>query len=50
MATLTVALSQEFLEAKERFPKLNWNNVVKHGILRRLGELERFEKMRREVG
>ena len=44
MATITLSLSKEFEEAKARFPDVDWNEVLKRGILKRLEELKKFKK------
>ena len=46
MATITLSLPKEFESIKERFPDIDWNEVIKRGILRRLEELKKFEKLR----
>lgn len=46
MATLTLSLPDEFEKVKERFPDVDWNEVLKRGVLKRLEELKRFEKLR----
>ena len=43
MATVTISLSDEFESIKLRFPDVDWNEVLKRGILRRLEALKRFE-------
>ena len=46
MATITLSLPKEFEGVKERFPDIDWNEVIKRGVLRRLEELKKFEKLR----
>ena len=46
MATLTVSLPEKFEQAKKRFPYINWNEVLKRGILKRLEELKKFEELK----
>ena len=48
MATITLSLPEEFEEVKKKHPVTNWNEVVKAGILRRLEELKKFEKLKKE--
>jgi len=46
LATITLSISEEFEEAKKKYPYIDWNAVLKHGIIKRLKELEIFEKLR----
>ncbi|MDI6738535.1 MAG: hypothetical protein QME12_08570 [Nanoarchaeota archaeon] len=47
MATFTVSVPTELLkEAREKFPHINWNEVIKRGLLRRLGELKKFRELK----
>lgn len=46
MATITISMPKEFEETKKRFPKVNWNEVLKAGILKRLEELKKFEELK----
>ncbi|MDD4878031.1 MAG: hypothetical protein PHO02_03275 [Candidatus Nanoarchaeia archaeon] len=48
MGTLTVSVPEEFLEAKKKYPHINWNEVLKQGILKRLNELKKFEELKRK--
>ena len=48
MGTLTVSVPEEFLEAKKKYPHVNWNEVLKQGILKRLAELKKFEELKRK--
>jgi len=48
MATLTISLPEGFEAAKKRFPTINWNEVLKQGILKRLGELKKFEELKKK--
>ena len=45
MATITLSLPKEFELVKKRFPEVNWNEILKQGILRRLAELKKFEEL-----
>jgi len=47
MATITLSLPKEFELLKKKFPEVNWNEVLKQGILRRLAELKKFEELRK---
>jgi len=46
MATFTVSLPKEFERARREFPEANWNELIKKGIMKRLGELKQLDKMR----
>lgn len=48
MGTFTVSVPKEFLEAKKKYPHINWNEVLKAGILKRLTELKKFEELKRK--
>ena len=48
MATITVSLPSKFNKTKTEFPDINWNEVMKAGILKRLNELKRFEELKNE--
>ena len=48
MATFTVSLPKNFEKTKKRFPEVDWNAVMKAGILKRLEELKKFERLKRE--
>ena len=50
MATITLSLPKEFESIKEKFPDIDWNEVIKRGILRRLEELKKFEKLKNRGG
>ena len=43
MAILTISAPQELNELKKKYPTVDWNEVIKQGILRRLEELKKFE-------
>jgi len=47
MPTITLSLPKEFEEAKKNFPKVNWNEVLKAGILERLEELKKFKELKK---
>ncbi|MBS3076198.1 hypothetical protein J4481_00455 [Candidatus Pacearchaeota archaeon] len=46
MATITITAPKGFEEAKKKFPHINWNEVLKQGILKRLEELKKFEELK----
>lgn len=48
MATITITAPEGFEGAKRKFPHVNWNEVLKKGILQRLEELKKFEQLKRE--
>ena len=47
MATFTISAPKELPRVKKEFPNVNWNNVMKAGILERLEELKKFEVIRK---
>ena len=47
MATLTISLPKGFEQAKKRFPHINWNEVLKRGIVKRVEELKKFEELKK---
>ena len=47
MTTITVSLPKEFDETKKKFPEVDWNEVIKRGILKRLEELKKFEELKK---
>ena len=46
MATITLSMPERFTKAKKEFPTINWNEVLKQGILKRLKELKKFEELK----
>lgn len=48
MATITVSLPDEFESIKRKFPDVDWNEVLKRGILKRLEDLKRFEESKKQ--
>jgi hypothetical protein len=48
MATFTISAPKELVEAKRRFPEVDWNEVMKRGILRRLEEIKKFEELKKK--
>ena len=48
MATLTITAPENLKELKKRFPHVNWNEIMKQGILKKLEELKKFEKLKSE--
>lgn len=46
MTTITLSLPKEFEEAKSKFPEVDWNEVIKRGVLKRLNELKKFEELK----
>ena len=45
MATLTISSPKELEALKKEFPEVDWNEVMKRGILKRLGEIKKFEEL-----
>ncbi len=50
MATITISVPESLDEVKRRFPKIDWNEVLKRGVIKRLEELKRFEKLKEREG
>ncbi|MBI2137764.1 hypothetical protein HYU12_04575 [Candidatus Woesearchaeota archaeon] len=48
MATVTISLPKEFEGIKLRFPDVNWNEVLKRGILKKLENLKKFEQSKEQ--
>lgn len=46
MATFTISVPKELKKLKKEFPEVNWNEVMKRGILKRLEELKKFEELK----
>ena len=46
MATITLSLPKEFGQTRKRFPDVDWNEVLKKGILKRLEELKKLEELK----
>ncbi|NOR85082.1 hypothetical protein GQ473_03110 [archaeon] len=40
MATITLSMPKRFERAKKEFPYVDWNEVIKTGILKRLEEIK----------
>ncbi len=47
MATITLSMPERFNEAKKKFPLVDWNEVVKQGVLKRLEEMKKFRELKR---
>lgn len=45
MATITVHVP-ELKRLRKEYPTVNWNEVMKRGILRRLEELKKFDELK----
>jgi hypothetical protein len=48
MATLTITKPEGFDEVKKKYPEVDWNEVLKIGILKRLEELKKFDELKRK--
>ena len=48
MATFTVSAPKELEELKKKYPTINWNEVAKQGILKKLEELKKFEELKKK--
>ena len=47
MATLTISTPKELEVLKKKYPKVDWNEVMKQGIFKRLQELKKFEELQK---
>ena len=47
MATITVHVP-ELDRLRKEHPEVNWNEVMKRGILKRLEELKKFEELKKK--
>ena len=45
MATITLSLPKEFEEAKKKHSQVDWNKVIKQGILEKLEKLDKLAKI-----
>ena len=48
MVTFTLSMPKEYDEVKKKYPEVNWNRIIKEGVLRRLEELKKFEELKRK--
>ena len=48
MATFTISAPKELHTLKKKYPKVNWNEVMKQGILKKLNELQKFEELQKK--
>lgn len=48
MATFTISAPKELERLKKKYPTINWNEVIKRGILKRLEELKKFEELKKK--
>ena len=49
MPRMTVSIPDEILEKfRKKYPEINVAEVVRRGIIRRVEELEKFEKLKKE--
>ena len=46
MKRFTVSISKELKEELDEMPEINWPEVAKRGLLKRLAELEKFEALK----
>ncbi len=47
MATITLSMPKRYVTAKKEFPEVNWNEVMKASIIKRLHEVKKFEDLKR---
>ena len=45
MKRFTVSIPKELKKGMNNLPEVNWPEVIKHGILRRLKQIQKFEKL-----
>ena len=45
MPTITLSMPEEFEKAKKKYSQVNWNELIKQGIIKKL---EEFEKLKEE--
>ena len=43
--TITVSMPDEFEKIRKQHPYINWNEIIKQGLLNRLSELKKFKMM-----
>ena len=48
MATFTISAPKELRTLKEKYPTVNWNEVMKQGLLKRLRQLQKFEQLQKK--
>jgi len=48
MATFTISAPKELERLRKEYPEVNWNEVMKQGILKRLAELKKFEELKKK--
>ncbi len=48
MATITISVPEKYNELRRKYPDVDWNEVLKRGILKRLEELKKFEELKRK--
>lgn len=45
MAKLTLSIPREFKERMDSLPEVNWSEVLRRGLKRRLDKLMKFEEL-----
>lgn len=48
MATITLSMGKEYELAKKRFPDVNWNEIIKQFLIKKIEEIKKFEKLKTE--
>ncbi len=48
MKRFTVSIPRELKERIDKMPEINWPEVAKQGILKKLDKLEKFQKLENE--
>lgn len=47
MAIFTISAPRELQDLRKKYPSVDWNEVMKIGILKRLRELQSLEKLKK---
>ena len=45
MKRFTVNISKELKQRIDKMPQVNWSEIAKQGILKKLAQLEKFEQL-----
>ncbi|MEA3255473.1 MAG: hypothetical protein U9Q22_06530 [Candidatus Altiarchaeota archaeon] len=48
MKRFTVSISKEMKDMLDKRPDVNWPEVMKQGIIKKVKQLEKFERLERE--
>ena len=50
MAKLTLSIPNGLKERFDKMPEVNWSEVIRRGIKRKVEQIERFEQLEKEGG